>query len=239
MKITEKLFLLCLISCAHANIERNLEDEPNYNQTPDFTACYGINYMECEEMISALCPGFDVQTITNDSLVTGDFRLDRVRIFYDPNTSLVTDVPDVGRRKMRRLVQHEDMNAKANSGKDALGFNLMRKKLRHRILDECDGCNSTDDMSSDEEDDNIMSSDDANDTQSTDNYGKCITEFPECVSMDKDDCKDYIEEELSSTLFDIQFVDEDSSVTADYVFSRIWVWYNSGTDLVTSTPRVG
>jgi len=221
MKITEKLFLLCLISCAHANIERNLEDEPNYNQTPDFTACYGINYMECEEMISALCPGFDVQTITNDSLVTGDFRLDRVRIFYDPNTSLVTDVPDVGRRKMRRLVQHEDMNAKANSGKDALGFNLMRKKLRHRILDECDGCSDEDD------------------TQSTENYGKCITEFPECVSMDKDDCKDYIEEELSSTLFDIQFVDEDSSVTADYVFSRIWVWYNSETNLVTSTPIVG
>ena len=43
-----------------------------------------------------LFPELNVYKIPFNDMYTTDFRFDRVRIFYDPNTLLVTKVPRVG-----------------------------------------------------------------------------------------------------------------------------------------------
>jgi hypothetical protein len=41
-------------------------------------------------------PGKQVFLVPSGNLVTMDYRTDRVRIFYDPSTNLVTEAPMVG-----------------------------------------------------------------------------------------------------------------------------------------------
>lgn len=66
------------------------------NPTPDFTSCVDMDYKECGELISAVCPGLDVQYVEEGWMVTADYREDRVRVYYDATTSKVVDVPTVG-----------------------------------------------------------------------------------------------------------------------------------------------
>ena len=56
----------------------------------------GKNVDYAFEKIKKQRPELNVYKIRFNDMYTADFRLDRVRIFYDPNTLLVTKVPRIG-----------------------------------------------------------------------------------------------------------------------------------------------
>jgi hypothetical protein len=56
----------------------------------------GKNVDYAFEKIKKDRPELNVYKIPFNDMYTTDFRFDRVRIFYDPNTLLVTKVPRVG-----------------------------------------------------------------------------------------------------------------------------------------------
>jgi hypothetical protein len=60
---------------------------------PDAT---GKNVDEAVKTIQDMYPSLKVEKIEEGRPVTRDFRMDRVRVFYDKNTNLVVGVPKKG-----------------------------------------------------------------------------------------------------------------------------------------------
>ncbi len=56
----------------------------------------GTNIDEAVQTIKNENPRLDVQKLPSGSMMTMDYRTDRVRVFYDDVTNLVKDVPSCG-----------------------------------------------------------------------------------------------------------------------------------------------
>jgi hypothetical protein len=56
----------------------------------------GKNVDSAMQIISKDRPSLIVVKLPEESIVTLDFRLDRVRVFYDPVTLHVTSIPAIG-----------------------------------------------------------------------------------------------------------------------------------------------
>ncbi len=56
----------------------------------------GANVDVAVETITKENPQVNVQKVPSDRMVTCDYRLDRVRVFYDADTNVVSRVPKIG-----------------------------------------------------------------------------------------------------------------------------------------------
>ena len=81
------LFLIVLFYYLIEHFDKNNDKWPSL---------LGKNVDYAFEKIKKQRPDLNVYKIRFNDMYTKDFRLDRVRIFYDPNTLLVTKVPRVG-----------------------------------------------------------------------------------------------------------------------------------------------
>lgn len=58
---------------------------------PDFSKMIGQPFEDAVKAIEVDYPGFDVHDVPNNAFVTADYRTDRIRVYYDPDTGCVTD----------------------------------------------------------------------------------------------------------------------------------------------------
>jgi hypothetical protein len=65
------------------------------NREGPWPSCVGMSGEACQAMIESMANDVTVQVVSQDAMVTMDFRTDRVRIFVD-DSGVVTRTPSRG-----------------------------------------------------------------------------------------------------------------------------------------------
>ena len=65
-------------------------------QKSSFPELNGKSVEIAKATIAKIYPKFNIQVLKKGSMVTMDYRTDRIRIFVDPNSGLVDGIPKIG-----------------------------------------------------------------------------------------------------------------------------------------------
>jgi len=95
------LSILCLVpgTLAKHHISRSHHKLMNADGGDKKSLWEDVHNMEVEAAINKIKaerPELNVVKVSKDSMVTMDFRLDRVRVWYDPDTGKVEGAPKIG-----------------------------------------------------------------------------------------------------------------------------------------------
>ncbi|RWR87886.1 Proteinase inhibitor [Cinnamomum micranthum f. kanehirae] len=162
------------------------------------------------------------QIVKEGSIITADFRCDRVRVWVDESTGIVTRVPRIGKSVWPELLGVAGEVAKRTiEEENPLVTAQIVTEGSSIILDvRCDRV--------------WVWVDETGIVTRVPMIGKSV--WPELLGVDGEVAKSTIEEENS--LVTAQIVTEGTIVTQDFRCDRVWVWVDE-TGIVTRVPQIG